>query len=115
MRDWVKWQNTPAKYPFEILERVLEKMSPPDLGILKPGNIIRILNDNREIPTIRHFYGETPIIHASAGVKRIVTLAYLIVWAWDEHKIEARLHNSTPENRMVIIIDEIIGFIGSVF
>jgi AAA15 family ATPase/GTPase len=29
------------------------------------------------------------------------------VWAWNEHKIEALLNNTNPENRMVIIIDEI--------
>jgi predicted ATP-binding protein involved in virulence len=107
IRDWVKWQNTPEKYPFKIFEVVLERMSPPDLGVLKPGAIRRILNDNREMPTILHSYGETPIVYASAGVKRIITLAYLIVWAWNEHKVEAELRNLTPENRMVIIIDEI--------
>jgi hypothetical protein len=107
IRDWVKWQNTPEKYPFEVFERILERMSPPDLGVLKPGTIRRILNDNREMPTILHSYGETPIVYASAGVKRIITLAYLIVWTWNEHNVEAELRNSTPENRMVIIIDEI--------
>jgi hypothetical protein len=107
MRDWVKWQNTPNKYPFDVLRNVLNAMSPPDLGPLNPGEAIRILNDSREIPTVKHYYGETPIIHASAGVKRIITLAYLIVWAWNEHKIGASLNNINPENRMVIIIDEI--------
>ncbi|MDR0720567.1 MAG: ATP-binding protein [Treponema sp.] len=107
MRDWVKWQNTPSKYPFDILKSVLEKVSPPDLGTLSPGEPIRILNDTREIPTIKHFYGETPIIHASAGIKRIITLSYLIVWAWNEHKIRASLNNMVPENRLVIIIDEL--------
>jgi hypothetical protein len=107
MRDWVKWQNTPGKYPFDVLKNVLREVSPPDLGILIPGEPIRILNDTREIPTIKHFYGETPIIHASAGIKRIITLSYLIVWAWNEHKIGASLNNMVPENRLVIIIDEI--------
>ena len=106
IRDWVNWQRI-NKEEFKILKSVLEKMSPPDLGILSPGEIIRILNDVRDMPTINHRYGNTPIIHASAGVKRIITLAYFIVWAWSEHKIQAKLQNATIENRMVILIDEI--------
>ncbi|MDR3332132.1 MAG: ATP-binding protein [Synergistaceae bacterium] len=107
MRDWIKWQSTPDKYPFDILVNVLKEMSPPDMGELKPGQPIRVLNDKREIPTIIHPYGEVPITTVSAGVRRIITLAYLIVWAWYEHKVGAELTKSNTENRMVILIDEI--------
>lgn len=107
IRDWVKWQNSPDKYPFDILVSVLKEMSPPDMGTLQPGQPIRILSDKREMPTIIHPYGEVPINNISAGVRRIVTLAYLIVWAWHEHIIGAELTRSNPENRMVILIDEI--------
>ncbi|GHV23149.1 hypothetical protein FACS189494_10880 [Spirochaetia bacterium] len=107
LRDWVKWQNTPKNYPFKELKSVLEKMSPPDLGSLVPGEIVRMRGEIREVPTITHMYGNTPIIHASAGIKRIMTLAYLIVWAWHEHKIAAKLYNVAPEKRMIILIDEI--------
>jgi hypothetical protein len=107
MRDWIKWQNTPDKYPFAILEEVLKKMSPPDMGELKPGKPIRMINDIRDIPTIIHPYGEVPINNSSAGVRRIITLAYLVVWAWNEHKVGADLLQVKPENRMVILVDEI--------
>ncbi|MEA5058963.1 MAG: ATP-binding protein [Candidatus Pelethousia sp.] len=107
IRDWVKWQSTPEKYPFEILKNVLRRISPPDMGELLPGQPIRIIDDTRDIPTIIHPYGEIPIVNASAGVRRIVTLAYLIVWAWYEHKVSAELTNTKPEKRMVILIDEI--------
>lgn len=107
MRDWVKWQSTPEKYPFDTLVSVLRRMSPPDLGDLQPGQPIRMLNDIRDIPTIVHPYGEIPILNASAGVRRIITLVYLIVWAWHEHRVGAELTKSKPEKRMVIIIDEI--------
>ncbi len=31
-------------------------------------------------------YGmDVALIHASAGMRRIVTLAYLLVWTWQEH------------------------------
>lgn len=107
IRDWIKWQSTPDKYPFDILKNVLRRISPPDMGELCPGEPVRIISDIRDIPTIVHPYGEIPIISASAGVRRIVTLAYLIVWAWHEHKVSSELTNTKPENRMVILIDEI--------
>lgn len=107
IRDWVKWQNTPEKYPFEIFKGVLKTMSPPDIGILHPGDPIRIPNDSREIPTIVYPYGVVPITNSSAGVGRIVTLAYLIVWAWNEHKENCKLKGVEPDSRIVVMVDEL--------
>jgi hypothetical protein len=107
IRDWVKWQNTVKISPWNILKDILKKMSPLDLGTLRPGEPIRILENILDIPTITHNYGNIPIIHASAGIKRIITLAYLIAWAWHEHKIAADLYSVMPERRMIILIDEI--------
>ena len=36
----------------------------------------------------------------------IVTLAYLIVWAWEEHKIQAKQLGRREERQMVIVLDE---------
>ena len=107
IRDWVKWQNTPERYPFGILTDVLESLSPSDLGRLTADEPVRIPRDHREIPTIKHSYGATPILYASAGVKRIVALTYLIVWAWNEHLIASKLAKRRPETRLVVLIDEI--------
>ena len=106
VRDWVNWQRINGD-EYKCLQNVLMKLSPPDLGDLKPGKIDRFPNDSRDIPTIKHRYGNIPVTQASAGVKRILTLSYLIVWAWNEHKIQARLQNTVQENKMVILIDEI--------
>ena len=110
--DWVYWQNSPEQEVFNILKKVLLKLSPPDLetgslGPIEPGKPQKIPGDSRYIPTIKHSYGEVPIVYASAGVKRIVALAYLIVWAWEEHKMQSKLIRKDPERRMVILIDEI--------
>lgn len=110
IQDWVQWQNRSDSLPFETLKKVLARLSPPDqsdLGILKPGEPVRIPLDSRYIPTIEHSYGSVPIIYASAGVRRIITLAYLIVWAWEEHKIQSKLNHQNPQKRMVILIDEL--------
>jgi len=34
-------------------------------------------------------------------------MAYLIVWAWNEHKIQAEVAGTSPETRMVVLIDEV--------
>lgn len=107
LRDWCKWQNAPEKYPFKVFIDVIEVMSPPDLGKMTPDVPIRIPNDSKEIPTISFPYGIVPITNASAGVQRVLTLAYLIVWAWYEHKENCKLRNMTPDSRMVILIDEL--------
>lgn len=107
IRDWVRWQERPDKYPaFETFKKVLERVSPPDLGKLEIGEPIRFPFDSRLIPTIIHRYGRSPILFESAGVRRIVTLAYLIVWAWEEHKIQAKQAGKKEERQMVVILDE---------
>lgn len=106
IRDWVTWQSVPEKHPFEIFRSVLARLSPPDLGILEPGQPRRLPNDPRGVPTLKHPYGEVPILYASAGVRRILTLAYLIVWTWNEHRIASELARIKPQRRMVILIDE---------
>ena len=107
VRDWVRWQSNPQSEQFKSFKLVLAKLSPPDLGTLRPGPTVRIPDDPRDIPTLIHPYGETPIVYASAGVRRIVTLAYLIVWAWHEHLIAANMAQATPQRRMVVLVDEL--------
>ena len=107
IRDWSKWQSTPSRYPFEVFRRVLKTISPPDLGELVPGEPTRLPDDPREMPTIVHPYGVVPIEHESAGVRRIITLAYLVVWAWNEHKIHSEMAGRSIDTKMVMIIDEL--------
>jgi hypothetical protein len=110
IRDLVQWQSKPDKYPFEIFKKVLSTLSPPgqsDLGPLSLGEPVRLPRDSKEFPTLEHVYGTVPLPYVSAGVRRIITLAYLIVWAWEEHRINAKLDHRNPESRMVILVDEI--------
>ena len=73
---------------------------------LEPSDTVRIPGDPREIPTLQHSYGSVPFTNESAGVQRIVTLAYLLVWAWAEHVVSANLAKRAPERKIVILIDE---------
>ncbi|MDP2862409.1 MAG: AAA family ATPase, partial [Desulfobacterales bacterium] len=106
--DWTKWQLRPDRYPaFSTLQAVLRRVSPPDLGPMTIGELVRIPGgDNREIPTLVHPYDSVPIFFESAGIKRIITLAYLLVWAWEEHKVQAKQQGRPEERQMVVLIDE---------
>ncbi len=112
INDWINWQNNPKSSPFKTLTKVLERLSPPglaygDLGSLKPGKPTRIPGESRLIPTIRHPYGEVPLIYASSSVRRIVALAYLLVWVWEEHKAQSDLIREPPQSKMGILVDEV--------
>jgi hypothetical protein len=110
IRDWVQWQSKPDQDTFNVFRKVLSRLSPPeqgDLGELCPGEPLRLPRDTKYFPTLKHRYGTIPLPYVSAGVRRIITLAYLIVWAWEEHRIQASLARRKPETRMVILIDEI--------
>src|SRR5258708_11722213 len=45
-------------------------------------------------------------ILCSAGIKRIVTLAYLLLWAWHEHIVNSALIREEPQRSIVLLIDE---------
>jgi hypothetical protein len=106
LRDWVRWQNQKDQAPFKMFCSVLEKLSPPDMTPLTPGDAMRLWSDPREIPTLQHDYALVPFTNESAGVKRIVTFAYLLVWAWNEHRISSSLAKKAPQRKMVILVDE---------
>lgn len=106
IRDLVTWQRSMAR-PFSQLEPVLEMLSEPGEP-LRLGLPARIsTEDVREFPTLRTGYGSIPFVKCSAGVQRIVGLAYLLVWMWDEHLRSCEIRRLQPTRRMVILIDEI--------
>lgn len=104
-RDWVSWQK--GREPqFNLLEVVLQKLSPPDLP-LKPGPPKRVfLGEGFDRPTLILGDQIVPVAIASAGIRRILALAYLLVWAWHEHRVAAELMGSEPDTRLTLLIDE---------
>jgi hypothetical protein len=76
---------------------------------LKTGPLVRIsLEDSRDIPSLEMAYGvQVPILHASAGVRRIVALAYMLLWSWSEHVVAAQRHGEQMTSQVVLLIDEL--------
>jgi len=87
----------------------LEVLSPSVSEKLELGSLTRIsLDDVRDMPTIRMPYQQdVAIVHASSGMRRIMALAYFLVWAWEEHKKAAKQLGETATKQITFLIDEI--------
>jgi hypothetical protein len=110
IRDWASWireDESDAEWMKRFLATLSPKQSPEDL--LKPGPLVRIsLDDSRDIPSLETAYAtQVPILHASAGVRRIVALAYMLLWSWREHKLAADRHGEETTSQVVMLIDEL--------
>jgi AAA domain, putative AbiEii toxin, Type IV TA system/AAA domain len=109
--DWNEWfyqrSNRSSVNPFEYLEAAITTLSHPlePLHCEEPQKVF--LDDSRKFPTLRMPYGIVPYPQWSASVKRIVSFAYLIIWAWVEHLQAAKLRKEDPTNQIVLIVDEI--------
>ena len=108
IRDWAGWQKEKGQ-AFDSLLAVLEVLSPSADEKFIPGGLTRIsLDDVRDIPTLKMPYGqEVAVVHASSGMRRIIALAYFLVWCWEEHLKAKKLLGEEPETKAVFLVDEV--------
>jgi hypothetical protein len=52
-------------------------------------------------------YGLVPVTQAAAGMRRVLALAYILVWTWDEHCRFSELEKEEPANKIVLLVDEV--------
>ena len=109
VEDWETWRLK-SSGAFKMLTEVLADLSPGGTEQpLRPGESIRLPDYGAvDIPTLVMPYDDqVPIHHASSAVRRILSLAYLVVWAWTEHRIEAEDRGHESAKRIVLLWDEI--------
>ncbi len=107
LSDWKTWRDR-GRMEDALLQNVLSKLTPHHLDWMTLGEMTRIsLSDVREIPTIVTPYGPVPVTLASAGMRRILALAYIIVWAYTEHAMASLLVGDEPTTKFVVLIDEV--------
>lgn len=107
LRDWRTWATDPNDDSFDHFASVVRALSPGEN--LEPRKLWRrvFLQDARDIPLLGTPSGDIPIIHAPASMRRILGLAYIIVWAWKEHRLAAGLQKREPVKSMVLLFDEV--------
>lgn len=107
VRDWASWQKENGE-AFQQLKAVLDGLSPSSQEKLAPGGFARLGFEARDIPTLRMPYGQdVPVVHASAGMRRIIALAYMLVWTWQEHVKTSEVIGKPPAKEITFIIDEL--------
>lgn len=110
VRDWASWIREKGAEA-ALMEKLLADLSPSrdPKDLLRPGPLVRIsADDSRDIPSIATAYADAiPILHASAGIRRIVALAYMLLWSWREHGIAAQRLGEARTSRVIMLIDEI--------
>lgn len=73
-----------------------------------PGPSVRVPGMGvRDVPTLELPYGPVPLPQTSAGMRRILSLAYMLVWAWTEHRAAAAQKGKESSRRIVLLWDEV--------
>jgi predicted ATPase len=108
IRDWGFWQLENGE-TFSQFVSVLKVLSPNIDEPLIPGKLTQVnKNDAQDIPTLKTPYGqEVPITQASAAIKRIISIAYILVWSWRLHLRAATLVGREPSKMVVLLFDEL--------
>lgn len=111
--DWRDWSQRDDKSLFEKFFGVVKAIMPEGEGPTphggpEPAGFVKLSKRSAaRVPQIRLRYGDVPIEHLSAGMKRILGIAYLLIWAWDEHIQAAKLEGTAPATQIVLLIDEV--------
>jgi putative AbiEii toxin of type IV toxin-antitoxin system len=105
--DWAIWIRENGQYA-RAMAGTLDLLAPRDEHI-EVGPLLRLsVNDTRDYPSIRTPYSDAVrIVHASAGMRRIMGLAYMLMWSWLEHVRSADLQGLTRTNQVTMLFDEI--------
>ena len=110
LHDWSRWIQADDDNA-KAMASVLRALSPglESAQAIEPGAPMRLsVYDAREIPSIvTNYAGQVPIIHASSGIRRIVALAYMLIWTWSEHQVASELRGDELCRQLVMLFDEV--------
>ena len=105
--DWASWIREQGAYA-ELMTRVLGSLTVRGEPVEVGPNVRLSVDDAQDIPSIKTEYSDAvPIVHASAGIRRIAALAYMLVWSWTEHVRAAEQLGSDRTRQIVLLFDEI--------
>ncbi len=104
--DVVSWRDRKPE-AFEKIQKALKALSPDQerFQLDAPKRIAR--DDSREHPRLLLPYGPIFAVHASAAVKRVLGLAYALVWSVMEINEAAQQMGVKPPSGAVLLVDEL--------
>jgi hypothetical protein len=110
VEDWEIWIRE-GKSPAKRMAQVLQALAAPGESIQVGPLRALSPNDARSYPTLMLPYSPEPvrIVHTSAGMRRIIALAYLLMWSWEQHVKNAESFGLDRTARVVLLLDEIEG------
>ena len=102
--SWIRENGENARSMAEVVGTLAVRGEPWEVG-----PILRLsVDDAQDIPSIRTEYSNAvPIVHASAAVRRITGLAYMLVWSWSEHLRAATQLGVRVAGQVILLFDEI--------
>ncbi|MEZ0576142.1 AAA family ATPase [Halodesulfovibrio aestuarii] len=105
--DWGDWQREDS-FAYACLKRGVHHLSPKGEAF-SIGRLRRVkADDSRKFPTIKTEYGkETPLIYASAGIRKILSLLYALTWAWHEHIELCDKFKMGAASKIILMVDEV--------
>jgi hypothetical protein len=106
LSHWIHWQDK-SDLSFGLFTDILKILSTIAQEPLTPSKPYSIPGYNQPIPSLKYSYGDVPITHAASSVQRIISMAYLMVWMWKEHKTICEQTRKSTHKNMVFIIDEV--------
>lgn len=107
LSDLALWQSNSQSKEFPILSSLLRTISPENFT-LKFGELTKFsLDDARNIPTVNIGYGDVPVLWASSAIKRVLALAYILVWSFSKHVEAARFLRLNPSSQVTLLFDEL--------
>ncbi len=102
---WIREGGDAARAMVGVLDSLAPAGETIKVGPLRPLPA----PDARDYPTLIQPYAPEPvrIIHASAGLRRITALAYMLVWSWERNLAHATSQGLAPAHSVILILDEL--------
>lgn len=111
VRDLVQWQSSDPKrwQAFEaVLEVINGRLQVGESPAFRFGEPQRVhVQDARRFPMLILPHGRVSLDLVSAGMRRILSLAYVLVWAWHNHLEVAALLKKEPVANVLLLVDEL--------
>lgn len=105
-RDVTSWLQTDAPQG-ALLRSVAKRLSPKEETLVFGAPERVYVDEPRNHPILILPYGKVPAAEASAGMRRILALAYLIAWGTWEDRERRRLAGGGGSQTITLLVDEV--------